>query len=52
MCYRIEDAMFVLDNIERLPNCNNCKSKDECEHCPVAGEMVRINCFEWVGENE
>ena len=49
-CYRIIDALWVLDNIDRLPNCNNCKMKKSCEYVPNAGEMVRVNCWGWVGE--
>lgn len=51
-CYHIIDALWVCDNIEKLPNCNNCRLKDECEYCPVAGEMVRVNCFNWESEED
>ena len=50
--YRIADAMWVLDNIEKLPNCNNCLVKNECKHVPNPGEMVRINCFGYIKEKE
>lgn len=48
--YRIADAMWVLDNIEKLPNCNNCLVKDSCKHVPKAGEMTRLNCFGYIGD--
>ena len=49
-CYRIIDALWVMENIEKLPNCNNCKAKNECAYAPKAGEMVRVNCWGWEGE--
>ena len=49
---QIEDALWVLDNIEKLPTCNNCLVKDSCKHVPKAGQMVRINCFGHVGDKE
>lgn len=52
MCYRILDALILMDNIERLPNCNNCKKKLNCEHGVKWGEMVRVNCFEWEKPDE
>ena len=51
-CYRIIDALWVLDNIERLPNCNNCKLKNSCGYVPNGGEMVRINCWGWLSETD
>lgn len=48
--YRLVDALWVLENIEKLPNCNNCAAKDDCPYCPKAGQMVRTNCFAWVEE--
>ena len=35
-----------LKRILALPNCNNCGKKD-CQHKPLPGETVRINCFDW-----
>lgn len=48
--YRIIDALWLLENIEKLPDCNNCTVRNECPYCPKAGQMVRVNCFAWVGE--
>lgn len=50
--YHIIDALWVCENVERLPNCNNCGKKNVCSYCVKAGEMVRINCFEWESENK
>lgn len=43
----ISDSLWLAENIEDLPNCNNCRHKDDCPYCPKAGEMSRINCFAW-----
>lgn len=50
--YRLVDALWVLENIEKLPNCNNCKWAKTCADCPGAGEMVRVNCVFWGSERE
>lgn len=51
-CYRIIDALWLADNIERLPNCNNCKRQNGCCYVPEAGDMVRVNCWGWVSETD
>ncbi len=50
-CGQIIDALWLVENIEKLPNCNNCKDKNNCIYVPEAGQMTRINCFAWEGEN-
>lgn len=52
-CYHIIDALWVTENIEKLPTCNNCKCKNECKYVPKPGEMLRVNCFahEWNEES-
>lgn len=37
--------------LEKYHTCNDCKDKD-CPHRPEWGEMVRINCFAWKGNEK
>ena len=33
-------------------DCNTCKRKRQCEHCPKLGQTVRYNCFLWEGDSD
>lgn len=51
-CYRIIDLVDYVERIEKLGDCNTCICKRNCPHAPKPGQMVRINCFSYVGEDE
>lgn len=37
--------------ISNLTDCNTCSSKKDCPHAPKLGEMTRINCYLWKGND-
>ena len=49
--YRIADIIRAYEEISELNNCNTCGRKN-CQNKPIAGQMIRINCFDWREENE
>ncbi len=53
---RIEQLEIDRDILVKDINTNNCNTcKRECEHRPIPGDVVRVNCFMWEGrgnENE
>ena len=60
---RLDDAIsevaYILDCLRALRNiyetgrdCNTCKRKRQCEHCPKLGQTVRYNCFLWEGDSD
>ena len=49
----ILDCLMALRNIyETGHDCNTCKRKRQCEHCPKLGQTVRYNCFLWEGDSD
>lgn len=38
-------------NISKLHNCNDCGKRNGCEFAPRPGEICRINCYMWEGED-
>lgn len=52
LCYRIIDLIDYTDMISKLHDCNDCKAKKDCPKAPKLGQMTRINCFAWVGDQE
>lgn len=52
LCYRIIDLIDYTDRISKLHDCNDCKAKKDCPNVPKLGQMTRINCFAWVGDQE
>lgn len=46
----VSDALWLAENVEKLPNCNNCLVKNHCNYCPKPGELLRINCYAWESE--
>lgn len=50
MAQHIIDMLDYLENLKTLHDCNDCMAKKDCPHAPKLGEMVRINCFAWVGK--
>lgn len=44
----VKTLLMELQNIESLPNCNDCK-RQGCEYKPKLGELVRFNCPLWKG---
>ena len=45
-------ALMFTEKIAKLHNCNDCRIKYICPHCPRWGDTVRYNCFRWRGEKE
>ena len=45
----LNEILRAYEELVSLPDCNTCKKKKECEHVPLAGQMVRINCFDYQG---
>ena len=48
----ISDALWLAENVEKLPNCNNCLMKNTCKYVPKPGEMSRFNCYAHIWESE
>ena len=46
-----EAYKIYYDGISKLNDCNNCGKRRECEYVPRLGEVSRINCPLWKGEN-
>lgn len=46
----ILDSLRLLRNIQSTGDCNECKAKRDCPFAPKPGQMVRYNCFAFVGE--
>lgn len=44
------DCMEYCSALEDLGDCNNCGKRENCEHRPEWGAMVRINCHMWESE--
>lgn len=38
---------FLAEQINKLPNCNDCGAAKVCEHIPKPGAHARINCPLW-----
>lgn len=49
--YMLADTVRAYEEITALPDCNTCKERD-CQNRPKPGQMVRINCFDYVGEEQ
>lgn len=41
--------VVYMAKLSSLPNCNTC-SRKKCDMKPKIGEICRINCFYWEGE--
>lgn len=46
----ILDVLMAYRDISKLPTCNECKAQRDCSYAPKPGQMVRYNCFAFVGE--
>ena len=46
----LKERMF--ESILSLPSCQTCRIRRDCKHCPLPGQIMRYNCFSWVGEDE
>ena len=49
---KVDSLQIFVDNISKLPDCNNCLKKNMCEFMPNYGEYTRINCPAWLGVPE
>lgn len=36
------------EGVSKLPDCNNCGKRIDCQYLPRLGEYARINCPLWV----
>ena len=48
--YYVIDSLTCLKNIMESGDCNTCLKKNVCEFVPKPGELVRYNCFAYLGE--
>ena len=46
----ILDVLMAYREISKLPTCNECLAKNDCTEVPKAGQMVRYNCYGFVGK--
>lgn len=46
----ILDVLMAYRDISKLPTCNECEAKRDCPYAPKPGQMVRYNCYAFVGE--
>jgi hypothetical protein len=46
----ILDVLMAYREISKLPTCNECKANRHCTEAPKPGQMVRYNCYAFVGE--
>ena len=52
---RIIEVAYILDclmayrRIIESGNCNRCAKVRYCKHAPKLGELVRYNCYEFIG---
>ncbi len=44
----IRELMRFVDQIGKLPTCNDCASRKDCAYAPKWGQSVRYNCPHWV----
>lgn len=45
------DVLLLYRDISKLPTCNECAIQRSCPHVPKAGQIVRYNCFNFVGKD-
>lgn len=46
----LADSLRDLDEILKLPTCNDCDKLGGCEYTPEWGHLTRFNCPLWDGE--
>lgn len=46
----LADCMILINDIEKMPSCNDCGIKFRCAYCPNVGQPVRYNCPLWVSD--
>lgn len=44
------EALEFTGTVLALNDCNSCKK--ECSHRPKLGDTVRMNCFDWEGQQD
>ncbi len=44
----IADCLLLMNDMEKMHNCNDCGIKGLCGETPRCGEPVRWNCPHWV----
>lgn len=49
MLNQIDSLKSFCDRIARLPDCNDCGKRKDCQHRPGWGAATRINCPLWDG---
>ena len=50
--YYVIDSLTCLKNIMESGDCNTCLKKNTCEFAPKLGELVRYNCFAYLGDEK
>ena len=45
--YEAAEAIRWKERALSLPNCYTCGKRKDCEYCPPAGDIIRINCPLW-----
>ena len=46
------DYLRLLKNIMDTGDCNTCLARKDCTEAPKIGQMVRYNCYAYVGKKE
>lgn len=47
MLLYIADCMVAVNDMQEMPNCNDCGIKNRCAYAPEVGTPVRWNCPLW-----
>ena len=48
----ILDTLMAYRDITKTGNCNTCMARNNCPYVPKLGQLVRYNCFVYVGKDK
>ena len=47
-----QSCLVFTETMKKQHDCNDCLAKKDCQYAPKLGQVTRINCYGWVGEEK